>query len=157
LRRLGNGRKACNRASFFLDFRGVDDSMSRPARVAIVLGVLILLSWGCAKRPGFIQEGKYENENRWRVTQLNTSKLSEDQVAVYQEFGPPDYVRFFEVLQPRKEWRVGWLKKALEVTVGRPFRKKGAKRPVAVWVYEEQQNLFFFMDGKAVDYIAVSD
>lgn len=140
-----------------MDDREAGVSMSLRWKIAILLGILVFFSWGCAKKPGFVKEGKYIHENRWRVAELNVSKLSEDEAATYREFGPPDYIRFFTVLRPHREWRAGWLKKGIEVTVGRPFRKQGEKRPVEVWVYEEEEMLVTFLEGKHIDYVAVSD
>lgn len=131
--------------------------MSLKWRIAIALGIFIFFTWGCSRKPSLIREGKFVNENRWAVTELEASKLSEDQAAVYEALGPPDYIRFFEVLRPRREWRVGWLKKGVEYTLGRPFQKKGGKRPVTVWVYEEDEMIVTFMEGKRVDYVAVTD
>ncbi len=131
--------------------------MKRNAGIAIALGVIVLFSSGCSRHPDFIREGRYLNENKWAVTELKPSELSEDQAAAYEALGPPDYVRFFDALRPRREWRVGWLKKGVDATFGRPFQKRGAKRPIAVWVYEEEEELLFFVEGKRVDYVAVSD
>jgi uncharacterized protein YaeQ len=67
--------------------------------------------------------------NRWTGGTFKASKLSDDEAAVYAELGEPDAIRFFRALHTRQR--------------------------VYEWIYEEQEQIVWFVDGKRVEYVAV--
>jgi hypothetical protein len=67
--------------------------------------------------------------NRWTGGTLKENKLSSDEAAVYRELGNPDVIRFFRATETRQ--------------------------PVYEWIYTDQEQVVWFVDGQRVDYVAV--
>jgi hypothetical protein len=70
-----------------------------------------------------------EISSRWTGGTFKESKLSDDEKAVYKELGTPDAIRFFRATQTRQT--------------------------VYEWIYEEQVQVIWFVDGERVEYVAV--
>jgi hypothetical protein len=102
--------------------------------VAYVLVVALLLApFGCSYKPSYLQKSKKtEISERWRVVKINPERLSLDEAQVYQTTGAPQFIRF--------------------------NRKHGPDRErVYIWIYTNPVRLFFFLDGKKVDYVVLDD
>jgi hypothetical protein len=102
--------------------------------VAFVLVVALLLApFGCSYKPSYLQKSnKTEISERWRVVKINPERLSPDEARVYQTTGAPQFIRF--------------------------NRKHGIDRErVYTWIYTNPVRLFFFLDGKKVDYVVLDD
>lgn len=67
--------------------------------------------------------------NRWTGGTFDEKKLSQDETAVYKEFGTPDAVRFFRALQTRQ--------------------------PVYQWIYLKREQHVWFLEGKRIEYVEV--
>ena len=98
---------------------------------AYVLGMLLSLSVGCTTQATYMRrwEPVPAVSDRWAGGTLKENKLSSDEAAVYQELGNPDTMRFFRATQTRQ--------------------------PVYAWIYTEQEQVIWFVDGKRVDYVEV--
>jgi hypothetical protein len=102
--------------------------------VAYVLIVALLLApFGCSYKPAYLQKSKKtEISERWRVVKINPERLSPDEAQVYRTTGAPQFIRF--------------------------NRKHGVDRErVYTWIYTNPVRLFFFLDGKKVDYVVLDD
>jgi hypothetical protein len=93
--------------------------------------MLLSLLVGCTTQAAYMRrwEPVPAVSNRWSGGTLKEAKLSPDEAAVYSEFGTPDVIRFFRATQTRQR--------------------------VYEWVYTEQEQVVWFVDGKRVDYVAV--
>jgi len=100
---------------------------------AYALGMLLSLLLGCTTQATYMRrwEPVPEVSNRWAGGTLTESKLSSDEAAVYRELGSPDAIRFFRVAETRQH--------------------------VYEWIYTEQEQVVWFVDGKRVDYVAVDN
>ena len=67
--------------------------------------------------------------NRWTNGTIKTDRLSEDERGVFEEFGPPDTLRFFRTVETRE--------------------------PVYEWIYTEPFHAVWFISGTRVDYVTV--
>jgi hypothetical protein len=95
------------------------------------LGMLLSLLLGCTTQATYMRrwEPIPEVSNRWIGGTLKESKLSSDEAAVYRELGNPDVIRFFRAAETRQR--------------------------VYEWIYIEQEQVAWFVDGQQVDYVAV--
>ena len=95
------------------------------------LGLLLSLLVGCTTQAAYMRrwEPVPAVDERWSGGTLKEGKLSRDEAAVYGEFGTPDAIRFFRTTQTRQR--------------------------VYEWIYTEQEQVVWFVDGKRVDYVAV--
>ncbi|MGQ4808588.1 hypothetical protein NKDENANG_01975 [Candidatus Entotheonellaceae bacterium PAL068K] len=66
---------------------------------------------------------------RWAGGTFKVSKLSGPEAAVYGELQEPNVIRFFRTLQTRQR--------------------------VYEWIYEEQEQVVWFVDGQRVDYVTL--
>ena len=94
----------------------------------ILLGNFIL---GCSMRAPYMRHWRPTPglNYRWTGGAVNESRLSNDEAAVYAAFGKPEVIRFFRALHTRQR--------------------------VYEWIYEEQDRIVWFVDGKRVAYVAV--
>ena len=100
---------------------------------AFTLGAFLIVSLGCGYKPSYLRESKKaEVANRWIVEKIDLGRLSADEAAIYQQMGPPQYIRFYRTIAPER-------------------------RRVYEWVYSEPIRLVFFIDGKKVEYVPVDD
>lgn len=67
--------------------------------------------------------------HRWTGGTVKADRLSEDEAAVYRQLGAPDVIRYFRALHTRQQ--------------------------VYEWIYDEQDQVIWFVAGKRVDYVAV--
>jgi hypothetical protein len=96
-----------------------------------VLGILLSLLVGCTTQAAYMRrwEPVPVVSDRWAGGTIREGKLSSDEAAVFNEFGTPDVIRFFRATQTRQR--------------------------VYEWIYTEQEQVVWFVDGKRVDYVAV--
>lgn len=88
---------------------------------------------GCGYQPNYLKKsGRTEVSERWLVKKIDEEKLSADEKAIWERYGPPQYIRFFRQLSPQRE-------------------------RVYEWIYTEPFNLFTFVEGKEVPYVVVDD
>ncbi len=94
---------------------------------------LLASPFGCSLKPPYLQKSKKtEIGERWRVAQIDPARLSPDEAQAYQTAGVPQFIRF--------------------------HRQHTADRErVYTWIYTDPVRLFFFIDGKKVDYVVVDD
>lgn len=100
-------------------------------RSVLTFSVLVVLT-GCTFKPGYLTGENTDVPNRWRVEEIATARLSEDQREVFERRGAPTYIRFFREVETRQ--------------------------PVYAWIYANQDgpvDLVWFIDGQRVDAIAV--
>jgi hypothetical protein len=98
---------------------------------AYALGMLLSLLLGCTTQATYMRrwEPVPVVSNRWVGGTLKENKLSSDEAAVYQELGNPDTIRFFRAVETRQR--------------------------VYAWIYTEQEQVVWFVDGQRIDYVAV--
>ena len=98
---------------------------------ACALGLLLSLLVGCTTQAAYMRRWELEPavSDRWSGGTIKENKLSSDEAAVYGELGKPDVIRFFRATQTRQR--------------------------VYEWLYTEQEQVVWFVDGKRVDYVAV--
>lgn len=93
---------------------------------------VVLATAGCAYKPSYVRGESAEVPYRWKVEQIEPTRLSDDQREVFEQRGPPAYVRFYREVETRK--------------------------PVYAWIYTgegDAVDLVWFIDGKVMDVIAV--
>lgn len=93
---------------------------------------VVLAAAGCAYKPSYVRGESTEVPDRWKVEQIEPTRLSDDQREVFERRGPPAYVRFYREVETRK--------------------------PVYAWIYTgegDAVDLVWFIDGKVMDVIAV--
>ena len=101
--------------------------------VYTLLTAFLLSSAACTYKPAYLQrEKKTQVSERWSVEKINASTLSPDEKSVYENFGSPQYIRFYRRLSVDRE-------------------------KVYAWVYTEPVNFITFIDGKKVDYAVLDD
>ena len=99
----------------------------------VVCGLALLgnLWLGCSMQApymrGWTQVPGYNT--RWTGGRFKVSKLSGPEAAVYGELQKPNVIRFFRTLHTRQ--------------------------PVYEWIYEEQEQVVWFVDGQWVDYVTL--
>lgn len=103
-------------------------------RLIVYLLVLTLSSaLGCGYKPNYLKKSERTGvSERWLVKKIEEEKLSPDEKAIWERYGPPQYIRFFRQLSPQRE-------------------------KVYEWIYTEPLNLFTFVEGKEVPYVVVDD
>ena len=95
--------------------------------------VIFFSSLGCGYKPNYLKKsGRTGVSERWLVKKIDEEKLSADEKAIWERYGPPQYIRFFRQLSPQRE-------------------------KVYEWIYTEPLNLFTFVEGKEVPYVMVDD
>lgn len=97
----------------------------------VVLGLGVMLA-GCTFKPGYLKGEKTDVPNRWKVQEITTARLTEDQREVFESRGAPTYVRFYREVETR--------------------------RPVYAWIYvtpEARVDLLWFVEGQRLDDTAV--
>jgi hypothetical protein len=101
--------------------------LSSVTTLAVVLSMLI----GCTLQAPYMRGWEQAEgiANRWTGGTFTEKKLSGDEVAVYQELGTPEAVRFFRTLQTRQR--------------------------VYEWIYLKAERNVWFVDGTRVDYVTV--
>lgn len=104
---------------------------SRQWRQRGALIVVLSLLMGCTSQAPYMRGWELaENiDNRWTGGSFEEKKFSNDEAAVYKEFGTPDAVRFFRGLESRQR--------------------------VYQWIYLKREQHVWFVDGARVDYVAV--
>lgn len=98
---------------------------------ACALGILLSLLVGCTTQAAYMRrwEPVPGVSSRWSGGTIKADKLSSDEADVYREWGTPDVIRFFRTTQTRQR--------------------------VYEWIYTEQAQLVWFVDGERVEYAAV--
>jgi hypothetical protein len=98
---------------------------------AYALGMFLSLLLGCTTQATYMRrwEPVPAVSDRWAGGTLKENKLSSDEAAVYRELGIPDTIRFFRTVQTRQS--------------------------VYEWIYTEQEQVVWFVDGNRVDYVEV--
>lgn len=97
-----------------------------------IIAISLTLSLvGCAPQASYMQrwEPVPGIANRWTSGSLIESKLSEDEAATLQEFGPPKSIRF--------------------------FRDNQSRQRVYEWIYLEPVRTVWFVEGQRVEYVVV--
>jgi hypothetical protein len=109
-----------------------DCRLRRRSLPIMVSLVVVLTITGCAYKPSYVRGDGTEVPYRWKVEEIEPARLSDDQREVFERRGPPAFVRFYREVETRK--------------------------PVYAWIYAgegDAVDLVWFIDGKAVDAIAV--
>ena len=101
--------------------------------VYTIVASLLLPSFACSYKPGYLRQAKKtEVSERWKVQEINSSRLSPDEKSVYETMGSPQFIRFYRKLSPDRE-------------------------KVYAWVYTEPVRFVTFIDGKKVDYAVLDE
>lgn len=133
---------------------------ARTLRIVLACALAVGLA-ACSNRISYLEKGRQVGAYRWKVTELKERQLSEDQVAVLRDKGPPDQVRFYNHLERRGESLLGRVGARIgQIFVENlihPFNTLDRNYPVSVWVYGEEGELVWFDRGARVDYVAVED
>lgn len=95
------------------------------------IGIMLIGLVGCSTQAPYMRGWQPVERvgNRWTGGTLREQKLSEDEAAVFAQSGTPAAIRF--------------------------FRSTLTRQRVYAWIYEEQGQVIWFVDGQRVDYIAV--
>lgn len=107
----------------------------KPKFLFICFLSLALLSpaWGCSYKPSYLAKSRStEISNRWKVEKMAPASLSPDESAVFSQFGPPSYIRFFRKLDPDR---------------ARTYE----------WIYLDPVRFFTFIDGKQIPQPALDE
>ena len=98
---------------------------------AATLIILVYFCMGCTAQASYMRGWSQaaSQGHRWTGGTLKPNKLSADEAAVYQELGDPDTIRYFRALHTRQ--------------------------PVYEWLYNDQDDVIWFVEGKRVEYVAV--
>ena len=96
-------------------------------RLALLGSLLVGCSSQASYMQGWTQVPGYNA--RWTGGTFKVGKLSGDAIAVYEELGEPDAVRFFRALHTRQH--------------------------VYEWIYQEPEQIVWFVDGQRVDYVTI--
>lgn len=100
-------------------------------RVVCAVGSIVLFLAGCSQQAHYMRKWQPVERiaHRWTGGTLHEDKLSEDEVAIFQELGTPDTIRFFRSVPERQR--------------------------VYEWFYSEKEEVVWFVEGKRVDYVVV--
>ncbi|RMF84346.1 MAG: hypothetical protein D6736_19480 [Nitrospinota bacterium] len=82
--------------------------------------LLLLIMAGCASKPAYLRKATPTLENRWKVEEIDPSRFSEDEKAVYESRGAPTYVRLFRTLHTREKvyaWIYDYPDKPVEIVL----------------------------------------
>ncbi len=95
------------------------------------LGLIGLYLTGCGAQAPYMRGWQLapKQTHRWIDGEIKPGKLSEHEAAVYAESGTPDAIRFFRTVHTRQ----------------RTYE----------WIYEQRDQIVWFVDGNRVDYVAV--
>jgi hypothetical protein len=98
-----------------------------------LLTAFLLSSVACSYRPAYLQEGKTTAiSERWKVQKVDPKRLSADEKATLEQFGTPEYIRFYRRLSQQRE-------------------------EVYAWIYAEPVRFVTFIKGKKVDYVVLDE
>jgi hypothetical protein len=101
--------------------------------VYILLTAFVVSSVACGYKPAYLQEGKTaEISERWKVRKINPKLLSADEKSTLEQFGTPDYIRFYRRLSQKRE-------------------------KVYAWIYADPVRFVSFIDGKKIDYAVLDE
>ena len=96
--------------------------------VCILLTAFLVSSVACSYKPAYLQEGKTTDiSERWKVQKINPKRLSADEKSTLEQFGTPEYIRFYRRLSQKRE-------------------------EVYAWIYADPVRFVTFIDGKKIDY-----
>ena len=101
--------------------------------VYTLLSAFLVSSVACSFKPAYLQESKKaEISERWKVQKINPKRLSADEKTTLEQFGTPDYIRFYRRLSQKREG-------------------------VYAWVYADPVRFVTFVDGKKIDYVVLDE
>ena len=101
--------------------------------VYTLLTAFLISSVACSYKPAYLQEGKTTDiSERWKVQKINPQRLSADEKSTLEQFGPPEYIRFYRRLSQQRE-------------------------KVYSWVYADPVRFVSFVNGKKIDYVVLDD
>jgi len=101
--------------------------------VFLTLTALGFSPLGCSYKPAYLDKSASTKvSERWKVLKLDPAKLSAEEKAVFEQMGPPAYIRFFRHLSVAREM-------------------------VYEWIYDEPVQLYTFINGKKVDYLVLDE
>ena len=87
----------------------------------------------CSYKPAYLQKSEKTGvAERWKVQEIDPSKLSPAEAAILEKMGPPQFIRFYRKLDPDRE-------------------------RVYMWVYTEPVRLVSFIAGKPFDYVLLDE
>jgi hypothetical protein len=98
------------------------------AGALVLIGSLLV---GCSTQAAYMRgwDAVTGQSHRWTGGTFNPGKLSADETVVYQKLGTPDVIRFFRALHTRQR--------------------------VYEWLYDDPEQVIWFVAGTRVDYVAV--
>jgi len=97
------------------------------------LTAFLVSSVACSYKPAYLQEGKTTDiSERWKVQKINPKRLSADEKSTLEQFGTPEYIRFYRRLSQKRE-------------------------EVYAWIYADPVRFVTFIDGKKFDYAVLDD
>ncbi len=101
--------------------------------VYTLLTAFLASSAACGYKPAYLQEGnKAEISERWKVQKIDPSRLSADEKSTLEQFGTPEYIRFYRRLSQQRE-------------------------RVYAWIYADPVRFVTFIDGKKIDYAVLDE
>jgi len=101
--------------------------------VYTLLTAFLISSVACSYKPAYLQDGKTTDiSERWKVQKINPQRLSADEKSTLEQFGPPEYIRFYRRLSQKRE-------------------------EVYAWIYADPVRFVTFVDGKKIDYTVLDD
>jgi len=110
----------------------VDFPKLRAFLIYFLVITLLAPLFACYK-PAYLQKSqKTEVAERWRVKDIDPTRLSAEEKIVFAAMGPPTFIRFFRKLSPEREG-------------------------VYEWVYTDPVRLVYFADGKQLEYVVMDE
>ncbi len=93
--------------------------------------IILLLVAGCTPQATYMRKWRQAERisNRWAGGTIRANRLSEDEAVAFEEFGTPDVIRLYRQVPTRER--------------------------VYAWIYEEANQVVWFVDGQRMDYVEV--
>ncbi|WP_143301611.1 hypothetical protein [Candidatus Entotheonella palauensis] len=93
--------------------------------------VALLLIAGCTPQASYMRKWQPTDRiaNRWAGGIIRADRLSDDEAVVYEELGTPDTIRLYRQVPTRER--------------------------VYAWIYEESNQVIWFVEGQRVAYVEV--
>ncbi len=101
-------------------------------RSAWALAIIVLLFVvGCTPQASYMRKWKPADRiaNRWADGTIRADRLTEDEASVFEALGTPDVIRLYRQVPTRER--------------------------VYAWIYEEENQVVWFVEGQRVEYVEV--
>lgn len=114
--------------------RSICGDLQRRKRRRVACGlamIVLLLVAGCTPQARYMRKWQPAERisNRWAGGTIRAERLSADEAVVFEELGTPDVIRLYRQVPTRER--------------------------VYAWIYEESNQVIWFVEGQQVEYVEV--